>query len=376
MFIIEKVQKKEGDLMFLFILILLLGLGTSALFSASFYYGNLQFNDPYVFLKKQSIFAVIGILLAAVANKVSLDFIKKIIPILILGSFFLIILTFVPGIGSELLGAKRWIIIFGQSFQPSELAKLTLIIYLAHMFSKKDKNINDLTNTVLPPFIIASLLIFLVYLQNDFSTAFFLFFITIAMFFISGINPFYFLFFTIITLPLAGILIFTKVHRVQRIIAFLRPEIDPTGAGYQIIAAKDALIRGGFWGTGLGNGAEKLGGLPEAHSDFVFAVFAEESGFVGVVFIIVLFVLFALKGYVISLRAKNSFQYLLGFGITTSLFYQAIFNIAVVSGLVPATGIPLPFFSSGGSSLIITLVMCGLLFNISKNGELKGNSEI
>ena len=155
----------------------------------------------------------------------------------------------------------------------------------------------------------------------------------------------------------------------MRLMSFLEPEMDPAGTGYQIIASQSALSNGGLWGAGLGQGIKKMGGLPEVHSDFVFASLGEEAGFLGILFVILLFVLFAFRGYFISLKTKSRFGYYLGIGITSAILFQAFFNMAVVVGLVPATGIPLPFFSSGGSSLLVTLTMCGLLLNISQSSE-------
>jgi cell division protein FtsW len=148
--------------------------------------------------------------------------------------------------------------------------------------------------------------------------------------------------------------------------AFFDPEKDPSGVGYQIIKARDALVNGGFWGRGIGSGLKKFGTLPEAHSDFIFAVIGEEAGFIGVFIIIALFTLFAIRGYMIAFRSSDRFCFYAGFGITTSIFYQAIMNMAVVSGSIPATGVTLPFFSHGGSSIFVTLLMCGFLLNMSR----------
>jgi cell division protein FtsW len=186
------------------------------------------------------------------------------------------------------------------------------------------------------------------------------------MFLVAQVRLLHLLLLSAFALPLGGILMFTKAHRVRRLMAFLNPLADPRGSGYQVIASQTALSGGGFWGRGLGKGIKKLGGLPEAHSDFIFAVVGEESGFLGALFVLLLFVLFAWRGYGIAFRGGESFHRYLAFGLTTVIFLQAVLNIAVVSGLMPATGIPLPFFSSGGSSMLVSLVMCGLLINLSK----------
>lgn len=369
-FSVERINRTTGGDTFLLIVIMLLaGMGIATLFSASYYYGELKFDDPYFFLRRQLYMVGVGALGGVLASRIPLEFIRRHTFFIVFVSFLLTVATFVPGIGKEIMGARRWIFVFGYSFQPSELVKLSLVLYMSYMLSKKEDRINDFLNSIVPLLLIIAVFVGLIYMQNDFSTAFFIFGIMVIMFFIANIRIVYFLSLISVGLPLAGILLFTKEHRVQRIIAFLDPQSDPAGTGFQINAAKDALIDGGLWGSGLGEGARKLGGLPEAHSDFVFAVLGEEMGFLGIFFVITVFVFFAYRGYMIAYHSKDSFIYYFSFGLTTCIFYQAILNIAVVSGLVPATGIPLPFFSSGGSSMVLTLIMCGLLMNLSRHIE-------
>lgn len=363
----EKLTKEKGDYVLFGLLVLLVGLGLAALFSSSFYYGESRFGDPLYFLKRQLVLVVLGVVLGFFVSRVSLNFIRRLLPALVIFSLLLTVLTFVPGLGRTTMGAKRWIYLFGYSFQPSELAKLTVILYLAHIFSKKEDKMDEFAKSVLPPLVICSAFVILVYLQNDFSTAFFIFFLILIMFFIAKIRFVYFILLAVVGIPLAVILLFTKEHRVQRLMAFLDPGKDPIGAGYQVNASRSALMNGGLWGKGLGEGTKKLGGLPEAHSDFIFAALGEEMGFFGVLFILAVFMAFAFRGYSAAVKSSSKFGYYLAFGLTTSILYQALLNIAVVSGLVPATGVPLPFFSSGGSSIVVTLIMCGLIMNVSRN---------
>ena len=367
----ERIDKQNGDLLFFGLLLLLLGFGLAVMFSASHYYGTRKFGDPYYFLKRQVLLIALGAGISFLLARVPLSAVRKGIPALLIISLTLTALTFVPGVGRTTLGAKRWIYVFGYSFQPSELVKLTVILYLAHIFCKKEDRMDEFLRSILPPLLVCSLFVLLVYLQNDFSTAFFIFFLILVMFFIAKVRLIYFISIATIGLPLAAILLFTKEHRVQRIIAFLNPQQDPD-ASYQVSAARSALLNGGLWGKGLGEGSKKLGGLPEAHSDFVFAVLGEEMGFLGVIFVLAVFAAFAFRGYSIALKSRNRFGYYLAFGCTTSIFYQALANIGVASGLMPATGIPLPFFSSGGSSIVVTLIMCGLIMNVARNsGDVK-----
>jgi cell division protein FtsW len=366
---LERIDKRAGDFLLLLTLILLTGVGLSMLFSASHYYALRVFDDSFYFFKRQIIWILLGCLVALIASKTPLEFFKETTPYLLLLALVLSLLTFVPGIGRSILGARRWIFFFGQSFEPSELVKFAVVLYLAAIFSKKRERINDPVNSILPPLLIVTVFVTLIYFQNDFSTAFFILFIALTMFYIAQVKLRYFVMLSALVIPLGSLLLFTKAHRVQRLIAFLNPLADPTGSGYQIIAARQSIISGGFWGRGLGRGLKKLGGLPEAHSDFIFAVIGEEAGFLGALFVLTLFVVFAWRGYAIAVKSRDSFNYYLAFGITTVIVMQVLLNIAVVTGLVPATGIPLPFFSSGGSSMLLTLFLAGLLMNLSRSVE-------
>ena len=362
----ERIEGDTGDLMLLLTLVTLIGLGAAVLFSASYPYAQAVFRDPYYFLKRQVLWILIGTVSALIAAQVPLDLVRKSVPLLVAGTFVLMLLTFVPGIGLPIQGARRWVFFFGISFEPSELVKLTLVVYLASIFSKKQDRIDDAVNALLPPLLVAAVFVALTYMQNDFSTAFFILVIALAMFLVAQVRVAYLLLLSVLVVPLGGVMLFTKTHRVRRLMAYLNPLADPQGSGYQVIASQTALSGGGLWGRGMGKGIKKLGGLPEAHSDFIFAVVGEEAGFLGALFVLLLFVLFAWRGYGIAFRAEDSFQRYLAFGLTTVVFLQAMLNIAVVAGLVPATGIPLPFFSSGGSSMLISLTACGLLINLSR----------
>ncbi|MCL2791593.1 MAG: putative lipid II flippase FtsW [Spirochaetaceae bacterium] len=362
-FIVEKENKRSYDFFLLLIIILLLGIGLTFLFSAS-YPNALRLNRaPEYFFLRQIFIVALGILGALAIMNIPVEIIKKYVFVLVIISFllsFFVLLT-----GQDIQGAKRWIIIAGRSFQPSEIVKLALILYLADVLSKKEDKLNNLYS-LSHPVVVVLLFSVLTFAQNDFSTAIFLIFISAALFFIAGIKYRYFLTGIITITPFLLILLFNREHRLRRITAFLNPGSDPEGAGFQILKAKEALANGGFWGSGIGNGIQKLGILPEAHSDFIFAAVGEEVGFLGIFLIITLFVLFAIRGYIITLRCTDKFSYYVAFGITTSIFYQAIMNMAVVSGAVPSTGIPLPFFSHGGSSIFVTLLMCGILLNLSR----------
>jgi cell division protein FtsW len=363
----EKIEKKSADYSLILLIMLMLGIGAAVLYSASYAHAERLGKSPYHFFTKQLIFIGIGGLVCFVVSCTPLQLFRRAIPLILLTSLVLTLLTFVPQLSHQVQGARRWLFVFGQSFQPSELVKVALIIYLASILSKKESRINDPFNAVVPPLLIVSLFVSVILVQNDFSTALFIFCIAVLIFYVARIKIVYFLLLGVIVIPLGVILLFAKEHRLQRILTFLDPLRDPAGSGFQVLQAKQALVSGGFWGRGLGMGSKKMGDLPEAHSDFIFAVIGEELGFLGMLFILALFILFAYRGYSIAANAKDSYRYYLAFGVTSIIFLQAILNMAVVAGMVPATGVPLPFFSSGGSSMLMSLVMVGLLINVSRD---------
>jgi cell division protein FtsW len=367
-FAAERVQTERSGLdpVLLAATVLLLGIGLSMLFTSSYVKASQYYGDSLHFLRRQLFPLGVGLAGAAVAVQISLELVKRWMPIIVLATMGIAFLPFVPGIGQEYYGAGRWITVFGQSFQPSELVKLSLVLYLAFILSRKADSIEDPVNSLLPPVIIVAIFGTLIYLQNDFSTAFFVVFVALVMFFIANVPMQYFVGLGLMTIPLAILLLLTREHRVRRVLAFLDPERDPIGAGYQILAAREALQYGAVWGVGVGRSIQKQGGLPEAQSDFVFAIVAEELGFVGVVGIMALFVIFGLRGYRIAYQVEDRFISYVAFGLTSSILLQTFLNLAVVAGMVPATGIPLPFFSAGGSSLLVTLLMAGLLLNCSR----------
>lgn len=371
-FRLEKTRAGQSDFVLLMMIVLLAGFGFSALFSASYHYAGKYFNDSFMFIRKQFVLGGVGIALGFGAFKLPVDVIRKYTPLFLLFSIVLTLMTFVPGISEEILGARRWIFLFGFSFQPSELAKLAVVLYLANLFDKKKERMADFKNAVLPPLIVLFAIVGLILLQNDFSSAAFVIFIGFSMFFMAGVPILHFLYLILTAVPVSMIFLFTKPHRVERLIAFINPETDPIGSGYQVIAAQAALRNGGLWGLGVGRGVKKLGGLPEVYSDFIFASTAEEVGFIGVLCIVLLFAGFGARSLVKGWKNGGSYDFFLSFGLTISILYQALFNMAVVSGLVPATGIPLPFFSSGGSSLMISFIMCGLILGVTRrqNEEL------
>lgn len=369
-FAAEKTKDNSLDWLFVAIVVGLAGFGMAMQFSASHYFAqnNLEVS-PYYFLFKHLIFMSIGFLAMLVFSRLPLEIIKNRTPAIYVITALLMLACFIPAIGKQTQGGTRWLSLAGFSFQPSELAKLTLVLYLAQYISKREAALGDSIVSVFPALLVCGSLIAIIVMQNDFSTAFFAMFLTMTVFLVSRLPWRHLTGLTLITLPLMAIALFSRPHRLERLLSYFWPHLDPDGSGYQVNAAYTALQKGGFWGVGFGQGTQKLGRLPEVHSDFVFASLAEELGFVGVLLTIFLFALLAYRGYTIAFECRDRYNTLLGFALTTAIFYQALVNIAVVVRLIPTTGIPLPFFSAGGSSLLIVLSMSGLLLNLDRQNQ-------
>ncbi|WP_304223849.1 putative lipid II flippase FtsW [Gracilinema caldarium] len=358
--------KKQADPLLVSIILLILGIGLVTLYSASYAYAQRAFNDSNYFISRQIKFALLGLLLFFIASRINLDLIRRVIKFIVIGTLVLCILPIFPGLGIVKNGASRWINIFGFSFQPSELAKIVLPLYLAHMFDKKQDRLHEIKGTTIPLTIMVLAFFFVVYLQNNFSTASFLFFNAMVIFFLAGVRFRFFISFAVVSLPFATIMILSREHRLHRLLNFLQPNWDPLGTGFQVRASILTIMSGGFWGKGIGQGQRKIASVPEIQSDFIFSSFAEETGFLGVTlfFVMVLFLMF--RSYRAALRSDSVFLRLLLLGIATMLISQIVLNMAVVAAVVPATGVPLPFFSAGGSSLAMMLSAAGLLVNGSR----------
>jgi cell division protein FtsW len=349
---------------------LLTGVGLATLYSASYAFGERFFESGLYFFSKQIFYSLAGLLAFFIASRIKLATLRKFVFPIMAIAIVLCILPFVPGVGVTKNGASRWIrITASNTFQPSELVKLALPFYLAHIFSKKEERINSLISGILPPAMMTFLFFMLIYLQNNFSTAIFITLNALFMFFLAGVRYRYFICGAIVLIPASAFLVLTKEHRLRRVISFFMPGWEPLGAGYQVHSSLLSIGSGGLLGKGFGQGTRKIASVPEIHSDFIFSSFSEETGLVGVLLFYALFAVFAVHGYRAALKCNDMFRRLLGCGLVTMISSQALLNTAVVSGALPATGVPLPFFSAGGSSLAITLAIAGLIVNISKNRE-------
>jgi len=362
----ERVAKERGDIVLLTLVVAILGVGVALLFSASYSFSGRTFGDPFFLVKRQLIWAVLGGAAAFIVSLTPLEIFRRALPLILLATLVASILPFVPRIGTGALGSRRWITLFGLSFQPSELVKVTLVLYLASYLARHGESDTIHINSLIPPFVVVCVFAAIILLQNDYSTAIFVVVTGLAILFVAKVKTTHFLLMTLFTATIGFLLLFTREHRVQRLLAYFDLSSYRSGTGYQIVNAKAALVSGGLWGRGLGRSLAKLGALPMANSDFIYSIIGEETGLLGALFVLMLFALLAWRGFQISFRANDSFSSYAAFGMTAAISLQALLNMTVAVGLVPTTGVTLPFFSAGGSSLFVTLLMCGFLVNVSR----------
>jgi cell division protein FtsW len=360
------VRRIEGyDMIVLMMAVILTCFGVVMVYSASSVMAAKKFHDGFYFLKRQSLYALVGFGAMAVAMHIDYHIWKKWAVPLFFACFFMLLLVFVPGIGGTAKGASRWIRLPGFNFQPSELAKVALIVYMAYSLDKRQEKLRQFASGFFPYLMILGVFIVVLLKQHDMGAAMTMGTVAIVMLFAAGTRVQYILGMGLVALPGICYLVFTEAYRMRRITAFLDPWQDPTDAGFQIIQSWLALGTGGFLGQGLGEGKQKLFYLPEAHTDFILSVCGEELGFVGVIVIASMFLLLVQRSIRVAIAAEDNFGRFLAFGIAILIGMEAFINMAVVTGMLPTKGIALPFLSYGGSSLIISLCAIGVLLNVS-----------
>jgi len=363
-----KIKTNSADRGLLIIIFLLLGFGLVVLSSASMEVSRTHFNKPYYYFFHQLIYGVgIGLIFFFIAQKIHYRFWKKTSVLILALSMIALILVFVPGLGFGYGGAKRWIDLGLFSFQPSELVKLGFIIYLAAWLETRKTEIKTFSQSTLPFLIIMGLISILVIAQPDIGTLGVIAMAGIMVFFIAGAKFSHILLIALSSLTALFALIKIAPYRMNRLLVYLNPEIDPLGIGYQIKQALIAIGSGGLFGLGLVHSRQKYNYLPSPASDSIFAITAEELGFIGASVLVALFLLLALKGFKIAKNSPDRFAQLTVVGITSWLVLQAFVNIGAITGLIPLTGITLPFISYGASSMILSLFGVGILVNISKH---------
>jgi cell division protein FtsW len=349
--------------------ILLICVGIVMIYSASSIYAWERYKDSAYFLKRHLIFLLIGSILTFAAMSIDYRSLRKIAKPLLIFSLSLLVLVLIPGVGREVSGAQRWFRFKFISFQPSELANLAMIIYIADFIVRKGDLIRTSWKGFLPVMLVLGFLVLLMLLQPDLGTAVSISVVVFLLLFVSGVRLRYLLSIILGCLPVLLILIFSVPYRRMRIMAFLNPWADPRGSGFQIIQSQLALGSGGIFGVGLGHSFQKLFYLPAAHTDFIFSIIGEELGLLGTLAIIILFMIFIRQGIKIINNAADKFGFLLSTGLILMISLKAAVNIGVSCGMMPTKGLPLPFISYGGSSFIFDIISVGLLLNIARTGD-------
>jgi len=357
-------QKLKHDLsIFLLISMTFMILGLIFVYSSSSYYALETLNKPLYFVKKQCLGVLIGLIAGFLAYALPLRLFKEISFFGLLAATILTALPLINALSHKMHGSHRWLNIKGFIFQPSELLKVALVIYLASLLSRKKIVDNTTHHTALPLLLIMAVIGIILLKQPDFGCFATLFATTLIMLFIANLPIRYFLGTIAIAAPMAFLLVYMQPYRWQRIITYLNPWQDPQGTGFQIIQSLIAIGSGGLWGTGIAQSQQKYFYLPMQHTDFIFAIMAEEIGFIGSLFFITLCILFLWYGFQLSWNMNNSFSIFLIQSITTIISLQFIINLLVSTGLAPTKGIGLPFISYGNTALVCNMFMIGLIAN-------------
>lgn len=348
------------DLPLLFTVCLTVFFGVLMVYDASSVTAFHDFGDKYHFLKEQALWATVGLTILLISSFIDYHFwYKMAVPMLVI-TIILLASVFIPGVGVSFLGAKRWIDVGITTFQPAELAKLSFIMYLAAWFSRPEKG------RVWAFLLLFITLVGLVILEPDMGTAIILGAISLILYFLSEAPVIQFITLLPVITLVSAFFVIREPYRLARVLTFLNIDKDPLGSSYHIRQALIALGTGGLTGAGLGQSLQKYSYLPESTTDSIFAIIAEELGFIGAAIIILLLVFIILRGIKIALLAKDQFGKLLALAIATLLAVEIITNLSALVALIPLTGVPLPFVSYGGSSLIVSLTSVGILLNISK----------
>lgn len=359
-------KKHAVDVGLLIIVFILLASGIIMVFSASSVYAYYTYNDSYYFLKRQLLWALLGLPIMGVMANYDYHKLRKVALPLLMLTCVLLLLVFVPGIGIEKKGSHRWIGAGSLSFQPSELAKLAIIIFLATSLSRTHEKLKYFFKGLLPYLLIIGVVAGLIIIEPHLSSTVIVVAVGLILLFVAGARILHFI--GLSTLGLIGIIaaIVAEPYRFDRIKAFMDPWKYSSDEGYQITQSLMAIGSGGLFGLGLGMSRQKQLYIPEPHNDFVFSIIGEELGFLGASVVLLLFLFFIWKGIKIAVYAPDMFGSLLATGITSLIAIQVIINVAVVTSSMPVTGQPLPFFSAGGTSLVFLLAGVGILLNISR----------
>jgi len=359
-------RKLKSDRVLFTTTLLLVSISVVMVYSASAVVALERFDQPYLFLTKQAMWAVLGLAVLAVAMRIDYRTYRNdafVWGALALVGLLLLLVFFSPPVN----GTRRWFNLGGLGIQPSELAKIAAVFFTALMLERRLHRIDELKYSLLPIAIVVGTLFAMIVLEPDYGTAISLLLIVALMVFAAGLNYRYLIGTALVALPGLYIVLISASYRKRRLLAFLDPWADPLGDGFQVIQSMIAVGTGHVFGKGLMGGVQKLFYLPEPHTDFIYAVISEELGLIGATAVLICFCVIAWRGARIALRAEDTFGSFVALGLTAMIAVQALVNISVVLGLLPTKGLPLPLVSAGGSSLLINLLGMGVLLNISQH---------
>ncbi len=367
---IERTGIFDGDRYLLLTVSILLLIGLTMVYSASSVIAIERYSDPFFYFKKQFVWILLGSIALVTFQRIDYRYYERFAYPLFLFALFLLVLVLIPGIGKEVSGGRRWLPvgIGSLAFQPSEFAKIALIIFFASYLSKKGEKVVSFQFCFVPAILMMGVAGLLIFKEPDMGNAVLICFTLLSLIYLAGTRAKYIAGFLLLCSPFVYFVL-SHGFRAERMKAFLDPWAYEQGAGFQLIQSFYSFGRGGIGGVGLGQSQQKMLYLPEAHTDFIFSLIGEELGFIGTLCVVLLFCFFLYRGMRIAEQAESRFGNLLASGIVLLITYQALFNIAVTIGLVPTKGLPLPLISAGGSSMIITLSALGILLNISKDGS-------
>ncbi len=344
----------------------LLGFGIVMVFNVSYFHGGLRYGDEYLFIRKHLMSVGLGIVVMLLVSRVRLELLERWAVVMLPLCLLALLCVLTPGIGLERGGARRWIALGGFSLQPSEFVKLGVVLFLARWISRHRERMASFVDGVLPALVVVGLCCLLVMGQPDFGTTVILGVLALLMLFVGGARPAHVV--GLVLLGIAGMVAAVQVapYRMRRLSAFMDPFAHAQDGAYQLVQSLIAFGSGGAAGIGLGQSKQKMAFLPEAHTDFIFALVGEELGLLGALFVLGLFAVVAVRGFRVAARHPDPFASLLAFGITAVLVLGAVVNIGVVLGLLPTKGLPLPFISYGGSALLATMIEVGVLAALSR----------
>lgn len=364
----RKARLKPADGTLALILALLMMCGLLTLFSAT-YYKAVDQGDALLEVKKQLIGVGLGAFLMFLTSRIPYSFWQKprVVMLALTGSFALLVLVLIPGIGVYVNGSRRWLNIAGLSFQPSELAKIASVMYLASTLNFRLKQVERLWTGILPLLVVPAAMFLLILQQPNLSTAGSIMIVAVLMMLLAGAKWKHLSLMGVVGLAVGFAYAWVEPYRRERLLSFRNPFAQMSDEGYQLSQSLIAIGSGGLFGRGLGQGRQKFSYLPYPESDFIFAIIGEDFGLFGCCVVILLFVAFAIAGMRIALNCQDRYGCLLAAGITAMISVQAFINIGVVVGILPTTGLPLPFFSAGGTSISLLMAAVGILFNISRH---------